>query len=1675
MQKTGKFGTFSGVFTPSILTILGVIMYLRFPAIIGQAGLINTIGIIVIAHIISFSTSLSVASLATDKTVKTGGTYFMISRSLGLPIGGMLGLALFVGLSFSVSLYLIGFAESFLAYWNLDSSIDSIRLTGTIILLVVTIITFISTKLAIRSQYFIMAAIVLSLLSIFFGHHDFAPSTIHFAPLATAAPFMLLFGIFFPAVTGFEAGVSMSGDLKNAKKSLPLGAVAAVTVGFIVYVGLAFFFTYTVDANALASDKEILFKIALVPELVIIGIWGATLSSALGSILAAPRILQAIAMDKIAPKIFALGKGETNEPRNALLLSFVIAEVGILIGELDLIARIVSMFFITTYAFLNLASAIESWSSSDFRPAFKIPRFVSILGATAAFIVMILLDFLALAGAVVVLGILFFYLKRKELSLESGDAWSSFWTNLAKHSLLELTRKKTNTRNWRPNIILFSGGEQARPHLTELGLAMSGKLGALTDFELILNSNNKHTARMVPPLENGKNKQSIFKRQFACDSIENGIKSVTSVYGFSGFEPNTILMGWSRDVQNPDFLVNVLTDFRKKDLNAVFLDFDKNYGFGKKENIDIWWNGKGRLLNFALSLLKFILSAPAWRDAKVRIMVINSDITVNDHLYRKTAMLLEEKRITAEVKIVSDDFGSRSNQMIISSESANADLVLLGISHLNVTYTGQYIESVSHISELPASLLILSPSEEFEELDFIDSSVKINLEEVSVSNLPELKPLPEFDNNDLRSRIDKLEADLQTVSTVFIDKVIDRAVRSQLDFVETFHEFTETNLRKLEKSLEEESAIQLLKTITKLHFGFLNFSTDFFEKETPENLAETKEMLVEGIADFNSKAENLVPESPETIIVSFVNEVTGKGKKAALPYRKLISYLIYNRVNPAVLNLLSDFNSHSTKLLTNLKSEILLVNDIYEKLNTRDIENKVDVAQARIQIVNELKLLEQTHQFQISTGKSALFNMIRDNMIEICSDLLQAKPKKSLSRRIKGRHEDTIERMVAFPETWLTRTRVLNNAVYLDSHVISDQKMIDGIIRKNNDKTRSLITEHVINPIDRIIAGIDKSIVNIPAKIKEITFIENFTLTDLFQEAYIKITELIERLPKELEVSASYPDENENLNAPENFAIEMTGPNKIGLYYMDTRFYEPFYRELEQLDIRIRQTVAECREAFNLIKFRLVNARDEIQNNASAEKEIVSFLEQMKEKFSIEKSKLTKATEQAQSKSEALIKDALSPLYSHAIIQSEKNISSLLREHKSQKLSIGLLEKITLLRGKANSLIVRILYSSSDGVILAKKFMKKQENAKTSISQILDFAEAEMPEKKTLSQIPVFYRTLFTSKSLINESFWIPKEEETALIKSAFKRHKEGYGGAVLITGVHGSGKTALTRHVANHFFRKDRTFVIKAPLSGSISPDVWLAELRNAIGGNVADSAEIFRAMPQDSVVLINDLELWWERSESGCEVLKELTGLIRMYGRKVLFIMNCNTYAFNQINKVFPFEDQLLAMVECRPFDTKQLQQLILNRHKSSGLTFHYRSISEKALLQLRIAALFHSYFNYSEGVPGVAMNAWIKNIAKVDDQDIYLNKPKLLNPDILNCIDKDWMIIIALFIQHKNMSAEKLARVMDMLQDDAENAFDKLINAGIIDIRESNVYTLNRYLEPFLVKVCFENGII
>ena len=425
-----RFGTFKGVFTPSILTILGVIMYLRFGWVVGEAGLLGTIAIVLLAHAVSFTTGLSICAIATNRTVKTGGDYYMISRSLGLPIGGALGIALFFALGFSTSLYVLGFTESFLNVTGIPPTPTAIRIVGTISCLLLTALTFFSTDLALKVQYIVLAAIGLSIVSLLMGGPDVpfreSPLQMWFHP--DGASFETVFAVFFPAVTGFTAGVAMSGDLKDPRRSLPLGTIAAITVGLAVYLLIPLFLIFNVDATVLREDNMVWMRVARFAPLVTAGVFAATLSSALGSILGAPRYLQALAWDHIIPGFLGRGHGPSNEPRIGTIVTFLVAEAGILIGELDFIARIVTMFFLTGYGFLCLASGIQAWSGiASWRPDFRVPASVSFIGAAICFALMFKLDTIAMAGASAVMVLIFLAIKRREVAQNHRSVWSGFW------------------------------------------------------------------------------------------------------------------------------------------------------------------------------------------------------------------------------------------------------------------------------------------------------------------------------------------------------------------------------------------------------------------------------------------------------------------------------------------------------------------------------------------------------------------------------------------------------------------------------------------------------------------------------------------------------------------------------------------------------------------------------------------------------------------------------------------------------------------------------------------------------------------------------------------------------------------------------------------------------------------------------------------------------------------------------------------------------------------------------------------------------------------------------------------------------------------------------------------------------------------------------------------------
>jgi len=717
-----KFGTLTGVFTPSILTILGVIMYLRFGWVVGNAGMIGTIAVVVLAHVISFTTGMSISSIATNRTVRKGGDYYMISRSLGLPIGGAIGLALFFALALSTSLYILGFAESLLGAFGWQNSLINRQLIGSITCVVITGITFISTSLALRLQYFVLAAIVLSLVSLFIGGSSSSPPSEGMALWfgEGSESFETVFAVFFPAVTGFTAGVAMSGDLKDPRKSIPIGTMGAITVGLVVYLAIPVFLAQRVDMETLKTDPMVWMRVAYVSQVVIAGVFAATISSALGSVLGAPRYLQALALDGVVPRFLGRGHGRLNEPRIGTIVTFLVAEAGIIAGELDLIARIISMFFLTSYGFLCLACGVQTWSGiSSFRPTFKTPAWVSFIGAITCLATMFKLDTTAMAGATIIMVMVYALLQRRRFRASPKDTWGGFWAAVVQKGLLHLHHRSSDSKNWRPNAIVFAGEPSARQHLIYLARWIMQSRGLSTYFYLIkgdILEQSRHAAHIEPLAGKAVNEiyPEMLTRVSVASDVYEGIINAAQSYGLSGMVPNTVLMGWGEESDQPAEFTRLVRSLLALDHNLIFVEHDEKRSFGKHQTIDVWWGGIDRNGELMLLLAYFLRSSFVWAHARVRINVLVDNEENLAMLKDSLEKVIKDARVRAEPNIIMKSPEPTTIQQMIAEASRDTDLVIMGLREPLEDETDSYVEHVGKFLEGLGTVILVRASTQFQ-------------------------------------------------------------------------------------------------------------------------------------------------------------------------------------------------------------------------------------------------------------------------------------------------------------------------------------------------------------------------------------------------------------------------------------------------------------------------------------------------------------------------------------------------------------------------------------------------------------------------------------------------------------------------------------------------------------------------------------------------------------------------------------------------------------------------------------------------------------------------------------------------------------------------------------------------------------------------------------------------
>lgn len=699
------FGTMP-VFLAAISTILGAIMFLRFGYAVGHVGLTGGLAIIVLGHLVTLPTAMAISEIATNRKVEGGGEYYIISRSFGLRIGSAIGVSLFLSQAVSVAFYCIAFAEAFRplapqieAFLGVPFDPRFVSLPVTLALLVLMLTR--GADLGVAALYVVVAVLATSLVLFFMGqpiegHHG----DLRFAETVSDADgFFLVFAICFPAFTGMTAGVGLSGDLANPSRSIPRGTLLATVLGMLVYGAILWKLSISAPPEDLANDQLVMSRIALWGPIIPIGLACATLSSAIGSILVAPRTLQAIARDRCFPlgpanQALARGVGKANEPRTATLVTGALALTVVALGNVDFVARLISMFFMVTYGALCTISFLEHFAANpSYRPTFRSRWYVSLVGAVTCVLMMFQMDPVYAVLAILAMGGLYWMSRFSPVGASSDmvEIFRGVMGQATRRMRIRMQRNagRTNGEGWRPSVIAVSSRtfDGSNAPLRLLGwLCERHGFGTWLHFlEGRLDRESYRESQRIDArlVELVQDVPGVFVDTVVSPSYRTALAQALQIPGVSGMENNTVLFSFA--THDPEETAEQVVE------SALFAGAtDKNllilrHGGPKldmKRHIHIWLTWNDACNATLMTLLAYILVGHRdWRRAQISIFAAFPASQVDERRTELESMMEGGRLPIRKENVIFHSVDDAAHyHALVEASSAEADLVILGIT-----------------------------------------------------------------------------------------------------------------------------------------------------------------------------------------------------------------------------------------------------------------------------------------------------------------------------------------------------------------------------------------------------------------------------------------------------------------------------------------------------------------------------------------------------------------------------------------------------------------------------------------------------------------------------------------------------------------------------------------------------------------------------------------------------------------------------------------------------------------------------------------------------------------------------------------------------------------------------------------------------------------------------------
>lgn len=712
------FGTIP-VYLTAISTILGAILFLRFGLAVGTLGFWGAMLIIIVGHSLTIPTAFALSELATNKRVEGGGEYFIISRSFGLNIGATIGITLYLSQAISVAFYIIAFTEAFEFVFNFFSDSLNFNLPRQVISIPAMIalgytILRKGANMGVIMLYIVVGILFLSLILFFTGTAVNSNVTGNHFPtgdLRNMKDFFVIFAIVFPAFTGMTAGVGLSGDLKNPARAIPRGTILATVTGMLVYIAVIYKLTISATAEEMLSDQLIMAKIAVMGAFIIpLGLAASTLSSAIGSVMVAPRTLQALASDASFPsgkinRWLSYGRKSDNEPANATLVTIIIALVFVAFGSVNAVAGIISMFFLVTYGSLCLISFLNHFGSSpSYRPSFRSRWYFSLLGFLIAIWAMFRINALYALVSLILMAVVYSYISfyhRERDGLESLFANALFQINRNIQVYLQRSESRKKEKEWRPSAICISKDSFVRSSAFQFLNWISYRYGFGTYLHRIEGYYSRAThnqaaqelSKLIELYDTTDN--HVFVDTIISPSYTSALAQAIQLPGISGMENNMVIFEY--DKENPENLKEIIENtglIRAGNFDICLLaTSSKPLKF--RNGIHIWIESQFPENSSLLILLSFIISGhPDWKRSDIKVFETcrpgqyEETKSYLTNLVRSGRLPITEKNIEIITKEASVPL-----KKLINNKSGSAALTLIGFSTQSLKHDGENVLS----------------------------------------------------------------------------------------------------------------------------------------------------------------------------------------------------------------------------------------------------------------------------------------------------------------------------------------------------------------------------------------------------------------------------------------------------------------------------------------------------------------------------------------------------------------------------------------------------------------------------------------------------------------------------------------------------------------------------------------------------------------------------------------------------------------------------------------------------------------------------------------------------------------------------------------------------------------------------------------------------------------------